>query len=89
MKKRAFLLRNAYIILLFSLTAQLSFSQNNFKVTGKITDDTGKPVDGATVQVKGTIPATASNADGTFEVSAPSGNSTLIAFVQSKQIIIK
>ncbi|HKZ64788.1 MAG TPA: carboxypeptidase-like regulatory domain-containing protein, partial [Chitinophagaceae bacterium] len=78
MKKKAFLLQNACIILLLLLAAQPSFSQNIFKVTGKITDDTGKPVDGATVQVKGTATATVAKADGTFEVNVPSGNSTLI-----------
>ena len=37
MKRKFFLLRNVCIILLLLLTAQLSFSQNNFKVTGKVT----------------------------------------------------
>ncbi len=77
MKKRVFLLQNVCIILLLLITAQPSFSQNNFKVTGKVTDDTGKPVDGATVQVKGTTTATATKADGSFEINA-SDNSTLI-----------
>lgn len=78
MKNRAFLFQNVCIILLLVFTAQSSFSQNNFKVTGKVIDNAGKPVDGATVQVKGTTTATASKADGTFEVNAPSNNSTLI-----------
>ena len=78
MKKKAFLLQNVCIILLLLFIAQSSFSQTNFRVTGKIIDNTGKPVDGATVQVKGTITATASKADGTFELNAPSENSTLI-----------
>src|SRR5687768_2071127 len=78
MKKRAFLLRNACIILLFLLTAQLSFSQNNFKVTGKVTDEIGKPVPGATVQVKGTALATATIADGSYSLMAPSGTSSLV-----------
>lgn len=78
MKKSAFLLQNVCILLLLLVIGQPLFSQNNFKVTGKVTDEAGKPVDGATVQVKGTTTATASKADGTFEVSAPSDNSTLI-----------
>lgn len=71
-------MQNACIFLLLLIIAQTAFSQNNFKVTGKIIDNAGKPVDGATVQVKGTTTATASRADGTFEVNAPSDNSTLI-----------
>ncbi|HEY6503055.1 MAG TPA: SusC/RagA family TonB-linked outer membrane protein [Chitinophagaceae bacterium] len=64
------------VLLIFS--ALVSYSQNDFKVTGKVTDDAGKPVDGATVQVKGTTTATATKADGTFEINAPSGNVTLV-----------
>ena len=55
-----------------------SFSQNNFKVTGKVADETGKPVEGATVSVKGSTTGTATKADGTFEIIAPSGNARLV-----------
>jgi TonB-linked SusC/RagA family outer membrane protein len=55
-----------------------SYSQNNFKVTGKVTDETGKPVSGATVQVKGTTIATATGNDGSYSLMAPSGNSILV-----------
>jgi TonB-dependent starch-binding outer membrane protein SusC len=66
-------------MLLLLLTASLySFSQNNFKVTGKVTDENGKAVEGATVQVKGSTNGTATKADGTFELMAPSGNATLV-----------
>ena len=64
-------------ILLFPL-AILSFSQSNFRVTGKVTDETGKPVEGVTVQVKGTTIATATIADGSFSLMAPSGTSRLV-----------
>ncbi|MFC0773899.1 SusC/RagA family TonB-linked outer membrane protein [Terrimonas alba] len=78
MKKKRIVQRNVCIILLLLLTAQYSFSQNNFKVTGKITDETGKPVPGTTVQVKGTALATATNTDGSYSLTAPSGSSTLV-----------
>ncbi len=60
------------------LSSLLTFSQNNFKVTGKVTDETGKPVQGATVQVKGTAIATATLADGSYSLMAPSGTSRLV-----------
>jgi TonB-linked SusC/RagA family outer membrane protein len=60
------------------LFAHSSFSQNNFKVTGKVTDETGKPVQGATVQVKGTSIGTATVADGSYSLMAPSGTSRLV-----------
>ncbi|MEI9806876.1 MAG: TonB-dependent receptor [Bacteroidota bacterium] len=71
-------LQSACITLFLVLCAHFSFSQNNFKVNGKVTDDAGKPVDGATVLVKGTSNATATKADGTFEINTASGNVTLV-----------
>lgn len=62
-------------LLAFFLT---SYSQNNFKVSGKVTDEAGKPVSGATVQVKGTSVATATNTDGSYSLMVTSGNSTLV-----------
>jgi len=78
MKRNFFLLRNVCVILLLLFTAQVSFSQNNFKVTGKVTDETGKPIQGATVQVKGSTIATATVADGSYTLMIPSGNSSLV-----------
>jgi TonB-dependent starch-binding outer membrane protein SusC len=78
MKRNFFLLRNVCAILLLLFTAQASFSQNNFKVTGKVTDETGKPVQGATVQVKGTTIGAATGADGSYSLMTPSGSSTLV-----------
>lgn len=62
-------------IVIFSLN---SFSQNTFKVTGKVTDDAGKPVSGASVIVKGKTVGTTTGTDGGFELSVPSGKSVLI-----------
>lgn len=69
--------RGACIALLLLISC-FSYSQNNFKVSGKVNDETGKPVEGATVQVKNSTIATATGADGSFSLMAPSGNSTLI-----------
>jgi len=67
------------ILLPLLLTLSLiSFSQNNFKVSGKVSDETGKPVQGATVQVKSTAVATATSADGSYSLMVPSGNSILV-----------
>lgn len=78
MKGTLFARRNIFIVLLFMLTAHYSFSQNNFRVTGKVSDQTGKPVLGATVKVKGTDLATATDPDGSFSLMAPSGTSILV-----------
>lgn len=68
-------------VLLISLLIQLTIfasAQNNFPVTGKVTDNTGKPIEGVTVQVKGTNITTATKADGSFSINAPSGSSVLV-----------
>jgi TonB-linked SusC/RagA family outer membrane protein len=72
------LCRSMGLFLFLMFLSLFSFSQNNFKVTGKVTNETGKPVLGATVQVKGTAIATATAADGSFSLMAPSGTSTLV-----------
>jgi TonB-linked SusC/RagA family outer membrane protein len=69
--------RGACIALLLLISC-FSYSQNNFRVSGKVNDETGKPVEGATVQVKNSTTATATAADGSFSLMAPSGNSTLV-----------
>ncbi|HEU5168676.1 MAG TPA: TonB-dependent receptor [Chitinophagaceae bacterium] len=76
-RKTAFASRGILLILFFSITT-FAFSQNNFRVSGKVIDETGKPVSGATVTVKGTSIATATTTDGTFVLNIPSGNAVLI-----------
>jgi TonB-dependent starch-binding outer membrane protein SusC len=78
MKQKTALCRGVTMLTLLLTISLFSFSQNNFKVTGKVTDETGKPVEGATVSVKGSTTGTATKADGTFEIMVPSGKSTLV-----------
>ena len=78
MKRKTALARATILLLLFFSISSFSFSQNNFKVSGKVTDDLGKPVSGATVQVKGTTIATATTIEGSFTLNVPSGNSVLV-----------
>ncbi len=54
------------------------FSQNNFKITGTVLDESSKPIQGVTVQLKGTTTGTATKADGTFDLMVPSGNVVLL-----------
>ena len=72
------LCRSMGLFLFLMFLSLFSFSQNNFKVTGKVTNETGKPVLGATVQVQGTTIATATATDGSFSLMAPSGSSKLV-----------
>lgn len=77
MEKKLALWRSVLLISLLQLTI-FSFAQNNFPVTGKVTDNTGKPLEGVTIQVKGTTISTETKQDGTFSINAPSGKSVLV-----------
>lgn len=48
------------------------------EVTGRVTNDRGEPVVGATVQVKGTNVATSTDAEGRFRINTPSSSAVLI-----------
>jgi TonB-dependent starch-binding outer membrane protein SusC len=76
MTKNLALWRNVLLISLLQLTL-FSFAQNNFPVAGKVTDNSGKPLEGVTVQVKGTNISTSTKANGSFSINAPSENSVL------------
>ncbi|WP_343667200.1 SusC/RagA family TonB-linked outer membrane protein [Chitinophaga sp.] len=62
---------------LLLLVAGIASAQNR-PVTGKITDENGNPVPGATIQVKGTSTGTAATADGTFKLNVPANANTLV-----------
>ena len=71
------LLQSACFAIILLLSSFIGFSQA-FPVTGKITSSDGQPLEGVTVQVKGTNVTTVTKKDGTFSITAPSGNSVLV-----------
>ncbi|MFM2362378.1 MAG: hypothetical protein RLZZ316_1280 [Bacteroidota bacterium] len=60
------------ITLLFCCVSVIVFAQER-TISGKITDQSGKPVEGASVKVKNTTRGTTTNADGVFTLSIPQG----------------
>ncbi|MDO1444793.1 TonB-dependent receptor [Rhodocytophaga aerolata] len=64
--------------LLASTSLSLIYSQKAFAVSGRITDENGEGLPGVNVLVKGTTNGTTSAADGSYSLSAPDGNSTLV-----------
>lgn len=59
------------------------------QVKGKIMDENGDPVIGATIQIKGTNQGTATNFDGSFTLSAPAGGVLVISYVGYKTQEVK
>ncbi len=64
------------LLLLFSVFQ--AKSQNGIVVKGKITDEKGNAVPGATIQVKGTENKTLAKDDGSFSIPVTTGKETLI-----------
>ncbi|MET0300488.1 MAG: TonB-dependent receptor [Flavitalea sp.] len=66
------------LFLLLSLTlSQLSFAQGKV-VAGKVSNDTGEPIESVTVTIKGTETATATNAAGEYTITVEGSNSVLV-----------
>jgi TonB-linked SusC/RagA family outer membrane protein len=53
----------------------------NITVKGKVTSNTGTPVEGASVTLKGTGTGTSTDAEGNFQLSAPSNGKLIISSV--------
>ena len=62
----------------------------DIKITGKVTDQNGKPLSAASVQVKGTNIGTSTNANGEFTITVPDNATIVISYVglESKEIAI-
>lgn len=77
MRKR---LLNKLFTLLLLLTASVSFAQS-ISVRGRVTDEKGTPVAGATVTVRGTTQATSTGDNGSFTVNARQGATLVFSSV--------
>src|SRR6185437_9843708 len=71
------LIRWVSFTLLCVLFTQTAFSQTH-TITGKVTDDKGAPVPGATVTLRGTNAGVSTSADGSFTITGPANATTLI-----------
>lgn len=71
-------------VLIFCVSA-LFFSvvlqAQDIAITGKVNDEKGMPIAGATILIKGTTTASSSDFDGKFEIKAPSNGVLVISFV--------
>ena len=60
--------------------------QDNITVNGKIVDENGEPLPGATIQQKGTTNGTITDLDGNFTLSVPTDATLSISFIGYKSI---
>lgn len=68
------------LTLLLALVVQLTFAQQK-TITGTVTDDTGLPLPGANVIIKGTNTGTQSDFDGNYSISASVGQTLTFSYV--------
>lgn len=71
---------SGFLTLLLALVVQISFAQQK-TITGTITDDTGMPLPGANIIIKGTQTGTQSDFDGNFSISASVGQTLVFSYV--------
>ncbi len=74
--RKKILLANLCLLLLLSMQ---SFAQGD--ITGRITEDDGSPVVGATVAVKGTKNAVVANENGFYRINAQIGKTLVVSYV--------
>lgn len=85
-----FCLRKAWYILLLCIVPHFLFAQN-LLIKGKVSDNTGEALVGATVQVKGTNTGGITDVDGQFSVQVASGQILVISYLgyQSQEKTVK
>ncbi|MBK0370956.1 SusC/RagA family TonB-linked outer membrane protein [Flavobacterium agrisoli] len=71
---------NGLLVLLLALMAQITFAQERV-VSGIVSDDTGMPVPGANVLVKGTQTSTQSDFDGKYSINAKSTDVLVFSYI--------
>ena len=74
-------MRKFALMLLVLLTATLSALAQDVRITGRITNASGQPVEGASVSVKGTRKGTTTNSAGEFSIMAAQGQTLVVSSV--------
>ena len=67
----------AVLVGCMSLAPLAAQAQQSRVITGKVVDNSGQAIPGATIIVPGTTNGTISNSDGSFKISVPAGTETL------------
>ena len=79
-----------WLSLFLLLTGSVLAQAQPKKIQGKVTDDTGQPVPGASVMVKGSRTAVTAGADGTFTILAREKDVLVISYIgfQDKEVAV-
>ena len=71
---------SGFLTLLLAFVVQLSFAQQK-TISGTVTDDTGMPLPGVNILVKGTNTGTQSDFDGNYSIDASVGQTLVFSYI--------
>lgn len=74
---------NGFLVLLLVLVAQLTFAQER-SVSGMVSDNTGMPLPGVSVLIKGTKTGTQTDFDGKFSIKASTSQVLVFSYIGMK-----
>lgn len=79
-----------FLYLFFLGILSLSSYSQNRSITGRLTDDSGEPLPGVSVVIKGTTTGTQTDLDGVYSISAPIGSTLVFSYVgfEAQEIVV-
>jgi TonB-linked SusC/RagA family outer membrane protein len=75
---RKALQRYAVTFVVFLMSTVFAFAQNSMSISGVVADDTGAPLPGVNVVIKGTTNGTSTDAEGKYFINVPDNRSVLV-----------
>ncbi|MDQ4139373.1 MAG: TonB-dependent receptor plug domain-containing protein, partial [Bacteroidota bacterium] len=67
-----------YLTILLFWVAPILYAQNTITVSGKVSSETGEPMPGVSIAIKGTTTGTTTNTDGTFTLPGTNADAVLV-----------
>jgi len=74
------MVKKVFLLATFLLGMAAAFAQEK-PITGKVVDETGAPLPGATVKIKGTDKAVVTDVNGTYSITAATGSTLVFSYV--------
>ena len=79
---------NGFLVLLLALVTQITFAQER-AVSGTVSDNTGLPLPGVSVLVKGTKTGTQTDFDGKYSIKATPSQTLVFSYIGMKSQEVK
>ena len=80
-KIESLMVRKSAIILAAVLGIQMTAAAQGLTVSGSVTDETGYPLEGATIMVRGTTNGTTADADGLYRITVEQGEEIIVSYL--------